>query len=239
MVIRQELEELLSGGGGGGCVDGGDAASGAAAPAASGAAAPATSAAAVPAASGTAAAPSDGFSVYRSPVVARGSWSDFQLYAHCRRNEAHCARCPRTAAVLAAQPSLNTMAFGAHFFSRLTGGTHLAAHCGPSNLRLRVHLGLIVPPGTRIRCGDQTREWKEGECLVFDDSFEHEVWHEGAADRIVLIADMYHPDVDLEAMVLPLLGPEQRADLAAAQRGEHTALTARGYSTGEVVAVQR
>lgn len=38
---------------------------------------------------------------------------------------------------------------------RLVAGTHLSAHCGPSNFRLRCHLGLVVPPGVRIRVGDE------------------------------------------------------------------------------------
>jgi len=105
----------------------------------------------------------------------------------------------------------------------------------PSSYDTGVHLGLIVPPGTRLRCGDEVREWREGECLIFDDAFEHEVWHEGTSDRIVLIADALHPDVDIDAMVLPLLGDEQRADFEAARRGEHRPLTGRGCSTGEVV----
>jgi aspartate beta-hydroxylase len=30
---------------------------------------------------------------------------------------------------------------------------------------------------------------------VFDDSFEHEAWNEGAGERIVLIVDIWHPDL--------------------------------------------
>ena len=66
------------------------------------------------------------FASYRSAVVSRGSWSDFQLFASCRKDAAHCERCPLTAAALTAAPALNTMAFGSHFFSRLAPGTHLA-----------------------------------------------------------------------------------------------------------------
>lgn len=39
------------------------------------------------------------------------------------------------------------------------------------------------------------REWKEGKVLMFDDSFEHEVWHEGDSLRLVLIVDFWHPDL--------------------------------------------
>ena len=130
---------------------------------------------------------------------------------------------------------LNSMIFGSHFFSRLSPGTHLSAHCGPSNLRLRCHLGLVVPDGVRIRVGDEVREWRQGECLVFDDSFEHEVWHEGGADRIVLICDMWHPSVDVERTIAPMLDAGQVDDLARARRGEHAPQLERGYSTGERV----
>jgi len=49
-------------------------------------------------------------------------------------------------------------------------------HCGPSNTRIRAHLGLVVPEGCcRMRVANETIEWKEGKIIVFDDSFEHEV----------------------------------------------------------------
>ena len=44
--------------------------------------------------------------------------------------------------------------------------------------------------GAGIRVGTETREWRAGECLIFDDSFEHEVWHDGDSDRVVLICDL-------------------------------------------------
>lgn len=187
-----------------------------------------------------------GFSAYRSRVVDRGAWQDCQLFALCRKDTAHCEACPQTAAAITAQPGFNTMIFGSCFFSRLSPGTHLAAHCGPSNLRLRVHLGLEIPKGCRIRCGEEVREWRAGEALVFDDSFEHEVWYdrdedeEGSgggrsSDRIVLICDLWHPGVDLTDHVYPMLDEEQIGDLEAARRGEHRAITERGYSTGETV----
>ena len=66
--------------------------------------------------------------------------------------------CPRTAQVIASQPRLNSVIYGSHFFSRLVGGTHLSAHCGPSNFRLRCHLGLVVPEGLKIRVGEEVSD---------------------------------------------------------------------------------
>lgn len=176
------------------------------------------------------------FAKYHSRVVAAGGWSDVQLFAGCRRDRAHCERCPRTASVIAAQPRLNSVIFGSHFFSRLVPGTHLSKHCGPSNFRLRCHLALTVPPGVRIRVGHETREWQPGKCLIFDDSFEHEVWHDGAEDRVVLICDLWHPEIILEKHIVPLLNEKQREGLSAAVAQRHLVLQERTYSTGASVA---
>jgi aspartate beta-hydroxylase len=76
-------------------------------------------------------------------------------------------------------------------------GTRVRPHTGPSNERIRVHLGLEVPEGCcGIRVGTIEKSWREGELLIFDDSFEHEVWHRGEKRRLVLIVDFLHPDLE-------------------------------------------
>lgn len=83
-------------------------------------------------------------------------------------------------------------------------GVHVWPHCGPTNCRIRAHLGLVVPEGPRIRVVNETRTWNVGEFIAFDDSFEHEVWHDGDSLRLVLIVDMWHPDLsDVERRTLP------------------------------------
>ena len=62
--------------------------------------------------------------------------------------------------------------------------------------RLRCHLGIEVPSGDcGIRVGGQTQRWVAGKCLVFDDSLEHESWNLTMDPRIVLIIDIWHPDL--------------------------------------------
>lgn len=39
------------------------------------------------------------------------------------------------------------------------------------------------------------REWQEGKVLVFDDSFEHEVWQEADSYRLIFIVDVWHPEL--------------------------------------------
>jgi len=77
----------------------------------------------------------------------------------------------------------------------MTPGTHVRAHCAPNNIRIRCHLGLITPANVTMRVGEQIKEWEEGKVLCFDVAFEHEVWHTGNADRVVLIVDFWHPDL--------------------------------------------
>ena len=80
-------------------------------------------------------------------------------------------------------------------YSVIHPGAHIWPHCGPTNCRIRSHLGLKIPPGLKIRVAQQTRTWEEGKFIIFDDSFEHEVWHDGNEFRLVLIVDFWHPEL--------------------------------------------
>jgi aspartate beta-hydroxylase len=68
-------------------------------------------------------------------------------------------------------------------------------HNGPTNRKLRLHFPLVNVKGSKMRVGDETRYPEEGKCLIFDDSFNHEAWHEGEATRIILILDLWHPEL--------------------------------------------
>ena len=67
------------------------------------------------------------FAKYHSRVVKAGGWSDVQFYAGCKRDQQHCSLCPKTAAIIAAQPRINSVIFGSHFFSRLVPGAFYAS----------------------------------------------------------------------------------------------------------------
>eukprot|EP01043_Picozoa_sp_COSAG02_P036365 COSAG02_NODE_2658_length_8313_cov_3.830411_8_plen_587_part_00 len=86
--------------------------------------------------------------------------------------------------------------------SLLAPGTHLKRHCGPANHKWRLHLPLVVPveaEAVRLRVSDTTLHWEEGKVLLFDDSFEHEVWNDAGTTRAVLIVDLWHPELDEDA----------------------------------------
>jgi aspartyl/asparaginyl beta-hydroxylase (cupin superfamily) len=97
--------------------------------------------------------------------------------------------------VIESQNTVRTQA-GLLYASKLNPGTHIKAHRGPTNLRLRCHLGIQIPTGDcGLKVDGETRHWKEGKCLVFDDSLEHEAWNYGSMPRMVLIIDFWHPDL--------------------------------------------
>lgn len=146
-----------------------------------------------------------------------GDWSVFYLMAGGVDCASRQAQCPKTTRLLRGLPGQCNSAF----FSILQPGTHICAHCGPGNFRLRLHLGLHVPDSDacRIRCADQTRQWREGKVLVLDDSFEHEVWNAAPAPRAVLCVDIWHPDFSMEEVQL-LEATLQRGDARVASRGE-------------------
>lgn len=110
-------------------------------------------------------------------------WHSFALVDPARDLGAHEARCPATLAALRAVPGLENASF-----SRFLPGTHLYPHHGERHGVLRCHLGLVVPDGdVAIRFGAETRRWRAGECLVFDDTTEHEAWNHAASHRDVLL----------------------------------------------------
>jgi aspartyl/asparaginyl beta-hydroxylase (cupin superfamily) len=122
-----------------------------------------------------------------------GDWDVAFFYERGRRRDEICQACPVTTRGLEAYGAIRTLA-GLAYASRMRAGTHIQAHRGPTNLRVRCHLGILIPEGDcAIRVGDETRHWQEGRCLVFDDHFEHKAWNRTREDRIVLIVDLWHP----------------------------------------------
>ena len=81
------------------------------------------------------------------------------------------------------------------FFSAVAPNTHIIAHNGPTNRKLRVHIPILNVEGSKIRVGENTVYFKEGEAVVFDDSFNHESWHEGEKTRVNLIFDFWNPEL--------------------------------------------
>ena len=133
-----------------------------------------------------------------------GTWTVYLLSHMGVDVEGVRGSCPQTAAVLRALPGqCAAYPWGDMLFSAMGAHSQLQPHCSIDNLRVRIHLGLSVPDGCALRVGEETRAWTEGRCLVFEDSFEHEVWNLSDQRRIVLIADLWHPELtEIETQAL-------------------------------------
>ncbi|KFP09549.1 Aspartyl/asparaginyl beta-hydroxylase, partial [Egretta garzetta] len=136
----------------------------------------------------------------------KGDWSQFTLWQQGRKNENACKSVPKTCALLERFPEATGCRRGQIKYSIMHPGTHVWPHTGPTNCRLRMHLGLVIPKeGCRIRCAQENRTWEEGKVLIFDDSFEHEVWQDAENYRLIFIVDVWHPE----------LTPQERRTLPA------------------------
>jgi aspartate beta-hydroxylase len=127
------------------------------------------------------------------------SWSALYLWRDSKIVEENARRCPKTMAALEKVPLSRIGArTPAVLFSRLEPGAHIPRHSGMLNCRLICHLPLVVPQGCWLRVGNETREWEEGKLLIFDDSIEHEAKNPTAKLRVILLFDIWRPEISKE-----------------------------------------
>jgi aspartyl/asparaginyl beta-hydroxylase (cupin superfamily) len=147
------------------------------------------------------------FNPYQHPYTKEIGWKGWGTYSLYRTNkwdQEHVDLCPATVNAIRHTPH----GLRECMFTKLHPGSHITPHSGGSNVVLTCHLGLIIPSGCQIRVATETRGWQEGKCLIFDDSYMHEVWHRGDETRMVLLWDIWHPDLTtIEVSVLKLIFP--------------------------------
>ena len=124
------------------------------------------------------------------------NWSAFHLIENGTPVVGNAARCPAAMAALAQLPipqiqGRSPMAL----FSVLKPHTHIPPHSGMLNTRLIVHLPLIVPDNCRLRVGNDTRAIVAGKVMIFDDSIEHEAWNDSNETRVVLLFEIWRPEL--------------------------------------------
>jgi len=123
-------------------------------------------------------------------------WTAIHLVQNGRKVDANAEHCPRTLALLESvdQPAIRGAGPNA-MFSLLAPNTAIPPHVGVNNTRLVCHLPLIVPEGCWFRVGAETRFWRLGEAIVFDDTIEHEALNPTDQLRVVFIFDVWHPQL--------------------------------------------
>jgi ornithine lipid ester-linked acyl 2-hydroxylase len=118
-------------------------------------------------------------------------WKTFFLYGYGFEAKLGIEMCPRTAALMKEIPGMTTA-----MISILSPRKHILDHRGPYKGVLRYHLGIIVPKDAeacRIRVGDDIRHWEAGKSMIFDDTFNHEVWNDTDETRVVMFVDILRP----------------------------------------------
>jgi hypothetical protein len=132
-------------------------------------------------------------------LVDNPAWSTLYIWEKGGPIPELAAHFPRTLAAVGALdlPHIGVRAPSV-LFSRLGPGARIPPHHGMLNARLICHLPLIVPPNCGFRVAGETRAWEAGKLLVFDDSVEHEAWNDSDQDRIILIFDIWRPELDGE-----------------------------------------
>lgn len=126
-------------------------------------------------------------------------WTAFHLIRLGEVISANASLCPRTMELLQKIPQPQIPGASPNvMFSLLAPHTSIPPHVGVNNSRLVCHLPLVVPDGCWFRVGAETRFWREGEGFVFDDTIEHEANNPSSLLRVVMIFDLWHPDLSLD-----------------------------------------
>ena len=118
-------------------------------------------------------------------------WKTFFLYGYGYKMDQNCELCPETSRIVESIPGMMTA-----FFSVLSPGKIIPLHRGPYKGLLRCHLALMVPEPRQqcwIKVDDKVKTWEEGRCLVFDDTFKHQVHNNTDGTRVVLFLDIVRP----------------------------------------------
>jgi aspartate beta-hydroxylase len=115
----------------------------------------------------------------------------FILKAYGAKVPRNLARCPRLAALVAASPDVLSASI-----SFLAPGKHIPPHRGPFRGVLRFYLGLAMPrladgrPAAVLKIADREYPIADGECLLWDDTYVHEVWNRSNQLRTALLLDV-------------------------------------------------
>jgi aspartate beta-hydroxylase len=123
------------------------------------------------------------------------SWQAFFFYRRGKRFDDNHARCPQTSQVLESLDLCRIQDQAPEIcFSVLRPRTVIKPHFGVTNARMVMHLPLDVPPDCALNvCGIEQRTWREGELLMFDDTYEHEAWNHSDRTRVILLMDSWNP----------------------------------------------
>jgi len=117
-------------------------------------------------------------------------WSKFYLKWYGYTHASALRFCPKTVEILKRVPSVN----GA-MFSLLPAGSQLTRHLDPVACSLRYHLGLSTPNSNDcyINVDGTSYSWRDGDALLFDETFLHYAKNNSDRYRLILMCDVNRP----------------------------------------------
>jgi beta-hydroxylase len=133
---------------------------------------------------------SDGYNDAGFNSFFRSGWKRFYLLWYGVAHSSALERCPKTMALLQAIPDIK-----AAMFAMLPPSSHLVRHRDPYAGSLRYHLGLATPnsPACFIEVDGEKRSWRDGEALMFDETFIHYARNDTDQNRLILFCDVCRP----------------------------------------------
>jgi len=124
------------------------------------------------------------------------AWSAYYLWKNGEAVAGNVERFPKTTQALRNAPLAHVPNRSPSIlFSLLRAGAHIPPHNGLVNTRFICHLPVINPGKCRFRVGNDTRDWVEGKGWAFDDSIEHEAWNGSDKTRVILLFDVWRPEL--------------------------------------------
>jgi len=120
----------------------------------------------------------------------RSGWKRFYLKWYDEPLPSARAMCPKTVELVQSIPSIH----GA-MFALLPPGGRLVAHRDPYAGSLRYHLGLVTPNDDtcRIFIDGEPYAWKDGEDVLFDETYIHYAENRSDMTRLILFCDVERP----------------------------------------------
>ncbi|TPN20832.1 aspartyl/asparaginyl beta-hydroxylase domain-containing protein [Mesorhizobium sp. B2-3-3] len=133
-------------------------------------------------------------------------WRMFVLKAYDITIPGNLERMPTLSRLLSACPEVKSAAV-----SFLAPQKHIPPHRGPFRGIMRFHLGLVIPkqadgrPATIMMIDHEEKRIADGECMLWDDTFEHEVMNNADQARVALLLDVWRPQLPLDMEILSRL----------------------------------
>ncbi|MEM7300183.1 MAG: aspartyl/asparaginyl beta-hydroxylase domain-containing protein [Pseudomonadota bacterium] len=120
----------------------------------------------------------------------RNGWKRYYLKWYGKPHASAAKTCPKTVELLQSIPGIK-----AAMFATLPPGGYLGAHRDPYAGSLRYHLGLVTPNDDRcnIVVDGETYSWRDGEDVIFDETYIHHARNDSDKNRLILFCDLERP----------------------------------------------